>query len=290
MFKLAVFTDEVSQDLGEAIAFAREFKLQGFSIRSVWGKKGPQALSLDDAKRVKTMCDDAGLKICEVGSPFYKCDIDKPEEIRKHQDWLKHFIEVAGIFDTRLIRVFTFWNKGKYEDYRARILEHYVKPLEIVKGSGCVLCVENEGATFVGTGRQVRDFVDRLNHPQVRIAWDPCNALCCEEHEVPFPDGYKMVKDKMVHMHLKDAVRAAKPSESKCVEVGKGEVDYRGHLKQLIADKYDGWISLETHWRLTELSEELLNRPGGAAFTKNAATASRICMQNIQRMLKEISG
>jgi len=292
MFKLAVFSDEVSQDLAEAIAFAREFKLQGLSIRSVWNKKGPQVITLDEAKRARKMCDDAGLQICEVASPFYKCDIDKPEDIHKHHDWLKHFIDVADAFGTRLIRVFAFWRKeqGKYEDYRQRILDNYAKPLEIVQGTDVILCLENEGATMIGTGRQTRDFLNRLNHPQMRVAWDPCNVLFCEEQENPFPDGYRLVQDKMIHVHLKDGVRGSKPSEAKCVEVGKGEVDYRGHLKQLIADKYDGWVSLETHWRLTELSEELLNRPGGAEFTKDAKTASRICMQNLRQMLKEVGG
>src|SRR5690349_6630516 len=95
MFKLAVFSDEVSQDLAEAIQFAKEFKLGGLSIRSVWNKKGPQDISLADAKKIKAMCDDAGLKITEVATPFYKCDIDKPEDIAKHHDWLKHFVELA---------------------------------------------------------------------------------------------------------------------------------------------------------------------------------------------------
>jgi sugar phosphate isomerase/epimerase len=288
MFKLAVFSDEVSQDLAEAIQFAKEFKLSGLSIRSVWNKKGPQVITIDEAKKIKSMCGDAGLNICEVASPFYKCDIDRPEEIAKHHDWLKHFIDLAGVWDTRLIRVFAFWRKGKYDDYAKRIADLYARPLEIVKGTNVILCIENEGATFVGTGRQTRDFLDRLNHPQVRVAWDPCNVVGNDEGEKPFPDGYRLIKDKMAHFHLKDGVRGEKPYECKCVEVGKGEVDYPGQLKALIADKYDGFLSLETHWRVTELSEDLLNRPGGAEFTKDAKTASRICMQNVQRMLKEI--
>lgn len=288
MFKLAVFSDEVSQDLAEAIQFAKDFKLDGLSIRSVWDKKGPQFLTLDEARRVKKMCDDAGLKICEVASPFYKCDIDKPEDIARHHDWLKHFVQLAGIWDTRLIRVFTFWRKGKYDEFAKRIADLYAKPLEIVKGTNLILCVENEGATFVGTGRQTLDFLSRVNHPQVRVAWDPCNVIGNDEGEKPFPDGYRLIKDKMIHFHLKDGVRGEKPCECKCVEVGKGEVDYPGQLRALIADRYEGFVSLETHWRLTELTEELLNRPGGAAFTKGAKGASQVCMQNVQRMLAEI--
>lgn len=288
MFKLAVFSDEVSQELSEAIRFAEEFKLGGLSIRSVWNKKAPQHITLDDAKKVKQMCDDAGLKICEVATPFYKCDIDKPEDIKQHQEWLKHYMELAKLWDTKLIRVFTFWKKGKYEEYRDRIVEQYAKPLEMVRNTEFILCIENEAACFVGTGRQTRDLLSRLDDEKVRVAWDPCNSLFSDEYEKPFPEGYRLVKDKMIHMHLKDAKRGEKPGEAKCVEVGKGEVDYKSHLKGLLADQYEGWISLETHWRLTELSEELLNRPGGAEFTKDARTASKICMQNLKAILKEV--
>lgn len=288
MFKLAIFTDEVTQDLGEAIRFAKEFGLDGLSIRSVWNKKGPQEISREEARTIRRMCADAGLAICEVASPFYKCDIDSPAEIRQHQEWLKHFMELADIFQTRIIRVFTFWRKGRYEDYRQRIVDQYERPLEIVKGTDLVLAIENEGATFVATGRQTRDLVDRLNHPQIRVVWDPCNVIGNDEGEVPFPDGYQRVRDQIVHIHLKDGVRGEKPYEARCVELGRGEVDYPGQLRALVADRYEGFVSLETHWRLTELTSELLQRPGGAAFTRDAAGGSRVCMQNLQRMLREI--
>ena len=40
MIKLGVITDEVSQDLEEAIQFAQRFQLDGLEIRSVWDR-GP---------------------------------------------------------------------------------------------------------------------------------------------------------------------------------------------------------------------------------------------------------
>jgi len=42
MFKLAVFTDEISQDLHRAIDMAQDFKLKGLEIRSEKNKRNNQ--------------------------------------------------------------------------------------------------------------------------------------------------------------------------------------------------------------------------------------------------------
>jgi len=52
MFKLAVFTDEISQDLHRAIDMAQDFKLKGLEIRSVWNKN-LKKLTTENAKFTK---------------------------------------------------------------------------------------------------------------------------------------------------------------------------------------------------------------------------------------------
>ena len=94
----------------------------------------------------------------------------------------------------------------------------------------------------------------------------------------------------MVHMHLKDARRDSTTGEPKCVPVGKGAIDFRGQLKALKNDNYEGYVSLETHWRPEEeLSEEEINLPGGEKFSRLAEKASRICLENLQKLMREIT-
>jgi sugar phosphate isomerase/epimerase len=69
MFKLAVFTDEVSQDFEKAIKLALEFGLDGVEIRSVW-EKPPQNLTGDDVRRMKDILSRTDLKVCCIASPF----------------------------------------------------------------------------------------------------------------------------------------------------------------------------------------------------------------------------
>src|SRR3972149_383370 len=87
MFKLAVFTDEVSQDFGRVIRVADEYGLDGLEIRSVWNH-GPEQLGESEIALMKKMLADARLEVCCVASPFFKCELDSDDEYRRHLEIL----------------------------------------------------------------------------------------------------------------------------------------------------------------------------------------------------------
>jgi sugar phosphate isomerase/epimerase len=74
------------------------------------------------------------------------------------------------------------------------------------------------------------------------------------------------------------------------VPIGEGGyIDFPGQFKALQDMGYEGACSLETHWRpASELSTELMNKPGGAAFSEGGEEASRICLENITRILQDL--
>jgi sugar phosphate isomerase/epimerase len=47
---------------------------------------------------------------------------------------------------------------------------------------------------------------------------------------------------------LKDAVCDRKSGKNRYVAVGSGEIDYEGQFKALVNDRYDGCVSIETHY------------------------------------------
>lgn len=290
MFKLALFTDEVSQDLQRAIEMAEEFKLKGLEIRSVWNKKAPQNLNSNDIKKIKEMAEEKGLAICSIASPFFKCDLNSEEEYQAHLKILQDCIVVAHKLDCSLIRGFTFWRKGDFKENLETILSKFEEPVKLLEKEGVTLGIENEASTFIGNGKNLSQFLRKINSPYVKAVWDPANSVFDPEGEVPYPDGYKAIKNWMVHMHLKDAQRDTKTGEAKCVPVGEGVIDYRGQLKALKDDHYEGYVSLETHWRPEEeLSKEERNLPGGKKFSRLAEKASRVCLENLQKLMEEIS-
>jgi sugar phosphate isomerase/epimerase len=286
-FKLSVMTDEVSQDLETVARFAERFKLDGIEIRTVWNRN-PQDL-LDKVDEIKKILRKYGLTVSAIASPFFKADIESEEEYQKHLKILENCIGLAKSLDTEIIRGFTFWRKGSLDVYLERILEKFQRPLEIIESEGVLLGIENEPSTFVGNGKELSFFLDRLGSKNVQAIWDPGNDIFDPEGETPYPDGYEYVKDRIIHVHVKDGVRKGSGEKPECVAFGEGEVDYPGQLRALKEDGYGGFLSLETHWRPgKQLSEDLLSKPGGEAFSSLGEYASEICMRNLQKMLASL--
>jgi L-ribulose-5-phosphate 3-epimerase len=287
MFKLAIFTDEVSQDLEQAIKVAKEYGLDGLEIRSVWDKP-PQSLSDAEAVRIRSMADDAGLTVCSIASPFYKCDIDNPEERAEHLEILRRCCDLADVVGTSVIRGFTFWRKTPIDNWWDETLKGFDEPVRILEERGKILAIENEASTMVGNGARLKRFLEELGSDRVGAMWDAANCIFdLDEPEIPFPDGYNMIKDRMPHMHLKDA-HIDSQGEPAVTPIGDGVIDFPAQFKALVDDGYEGYVSLETHWRPTQLSEEELNRPGGANFSEGGEYASRLCLDNWMAMLKAL--
>jgi len=287
IFKLSVITDEVSQDLETVAKFAERFKLDGIEIRSLWNRN-PQDLinKVDEIKKILKKYD---LKVSAIASPFFKADVDSDREYRNHLDVLKKCIHLAKSLDTNIIRGFTFWRKNHFEDYLEKIIEKFQKPLEIIESEGVILGIENEPSTFVGNGKKLALFLDRLKSKNVKAIWDPGNDISDPSGEIPYPEGYEYVRDRIIHVHIKDGTRKGGRGKPEYVAFGEGEVNYLGQFRALKRDNYKGYLSLETHWRPKEqLSEELVSRPGGEEFSRLGEYASEICMRNLLEMLKKL--
>jgi sugar phosphate isomerase/epimerase len=287
MFKLSVISDEVSQDIRVVASFARKFNLEGVEIRSVWGKS-PQHL-LPEANEVRRVLSEYGLKVSAIASPLFKADIESEGEFEEHLNVLRNCVELANKLDAKIIRGFTFWRRGRIEDYIDRIIERYRKPLEIIEGEDLILGVENEPSTFAGNGRELAIFLSRIDSRKVKAVWDPGNDIFDPSGEVPYPDGYRYIRNRIIHVHVKDGMRRGSYGKPEWTAIGEGEVAYREQFKALKEDGYAGYISLETHWRPRKrIPEEEIIRPGGEEFSRSGEEASEICMRNLIQILGSI--
>lgn len=286
LFKLSVITDEVSQDLEVAAKFAYRFNLDGIEIRSVWGKN-PHKL-IEDISAIKKILRKYGLKVSAIASPFFKADINNEKEYVEHINILKKCIFLAKSLDTYIIRGFTFWRRNNLYEFLDKIIEKFQKPIEIVESEGVLLGIENEPSTFIGNGKELALFLDKLKTKNVKAIWDPGNDIWDPSGEKPYPEGYNYIKKKIIHVHIKDGIRQGSEGKPECVILGEGEVDYTGQLRALKEDGYKGYLSLETHWRPKKLSKELLYKPGGENFSYLGEEASKICMQHLLNILSKI--
>jgi sugar phosphate isomerase/epimerase len=285
MFKLSVISDEVSQDFQRVVDVCQEYGVPMVEPRSVW-EKAPQDLANDDVRKMRAILDEAGMSVCSIASPFFKCDLGDEKQYREHIGLLRRCIEIGRMLDCNIIRGFTFWKTGPASSVWQQLLDAYEEPIEILESEDCYIGIENEASTHIATAAEAEALYRDIDSPRIKAIWDPANEVYAEDGELPFPDAFERMKPNLIHVHIKDAVRN-ESGEAECVPVGEGGyIDYPGQLQALIDMGYEGACSLETHWRPAQkLDEDLLNRPGGAEFSALGEEASRICLDNLQKMI-----
>jgi L-ribulose-5-phosphate 3-epimerase len=285
--KLSILTDEVSQEIAAVINFANDLDLQGIELRSLNGKAFKD-LTPAEIKEVRDRCDDAGLKVSGVATPVFKCDLDSPSQIAEHVELFRRSVDAAQTLGCEVVRVFAFLRRTHpaTSDDLKRAASHFPKLLEIVRGTPAIVGLENEASCIVATGEETRELLSHLpNDPQLGVVWDPCNVIYLDNVGDPVRDDFPKVADRVVHVHVKDGRREGTKAAQTCVELGTGEVDFPAQFAALKQRGYQGWVTLETHWRSVPLDPATQHLPAGYTFSANAEPASRICMGTLQRML-----
>lgn len=299
MIGLAAFTDEISQDLEHACEVMNLFGATGAEVRGVWDK-GVHKISDAEVREVRRILDDHGIAACSVGSPFGKCELDDPNALAQHMDILRRCSDVAHELGCALIRGFAFW--GPLRDVpnawrqpaHPRPWDRMLKAFEpvpaILENKGTILGIENEHSCWVGTAGHAREFVDRLGCERVRVIWDPANHVHDVEggEQVPaFPDGYDTVKDVAVHVHVKDAGPTG-DGGARDVFLTTGLVDWEAQVRQLHADGYDGYLSLETHVTSDAFPESLRAMYGRYLEGEPREAASRASLAWLRDLLNRL--
>ena len=233
--------------------------MTGAELRMI-GDKNIMDISDNELDRVLAKVKAKGMEVMSIASPLLKCVLPGAPEIdsRFQQDMFaakhtfedqprlaEHAFKIAKRAGARIIRVFSFWRTVEPE----KCFDGIVKALgELAKKAAkedLIIGLENEHACNVATGAETAKVLAALDHPNLKVVWDPGNALV--SGEVPFPDGYRQVPvDRIIHVHAKDChMEGHKPVWG---PLGTRAVDWHGQVQALIEDGYRGYLSLETHW------------------------------------------
>ena len=279
-FRIAAITDEFSPDIDVAARSMAEVGMTGAELRMVFGKNILD-LTDDELDRAIAIVRGHGHEIISIASPLLKCVLPHApavdERFQKDMFASKHTFEdqprlagrafeIAGRTGARIIRVFSYWRTVQPEKCFTAIVSALRGLADQAAKHDVTIGLENEHACNIATGDETARLLAALDHPNLKVVWDPCNALVAGEN--PFPEGYSRVApDRIVHVHAKDChVDNHKPT---FCAVGEGAVDWSGQVDALERDGYSGWISLETHWP----------GPGG-----DKHEGSRICGRNLQTL------
>jgi sugar phosphate isomerase/epimerase len=169
----------------------------------------------------------------------------------EHWDILDRSLELASQFDAPIVRTFSFWRVENPESVRDEILDILRVATEHVSAAGKLLGLENEYACNVATGEESRWMLDRIPNQAFGLIWDPGNEAALGSN--PSPAGYEQVKHRVHHVHLKDPVSIE--MNAPFTRMGDGAIDYVEQFAALARDRYEGVLSLETHYKVEGQAE-----------------------------------
>jgi sugar phosphate isomerase/epimerase len=288
MIKTAAFTDEISHDLAHACDVCIEFGVEGAELRGV-NQKGVHTWTDAEVREAKRIIADHGMVTASIGSPFGKCELTDADEVAAHMDILRRCGDIANELGCGLVRGFAFWGHGSANKPWDDMLRAFDPVPQVLADKGVVLGLENEAACYVGTAQDTRHFLDRLGCDHVRAIWDPANHIQDPHNgDLPtFPDGYQLIKDDIVHVHVKDAI--VTPEERPNVFLGEGLAQWNAQFQMLKDDGYDGFVSLETHVNPDRFPPEMQAKYGQYLTGEGREPASKVCLAWIRDALGGLS-
>lgn len=255
MARLGVITDEISEDLETALNTCTELGIREIELRSVWNTS---IVEHDDEtiRRIGAEIWARGFSVCGIASPFLKCHIagEGAAAGRTHSastssradQWniLSRSLQVAVRLNAPMVRAFSFWRVDNPESVREETLEVLRQAALRAKSAGILLGLENEYSCNIATGQEAAWYLERIPDPAFGLIWDPGNVAALGV--AALPEEYLAVRDRIHHVHVKDAVRLGEPAEF--TVIGEGIIDYEQQFRLLADAGYDGVVSLETHF------------------------------------------
>lgn len=278
-FILSAFADEASPALDAQIEALRDNGISLLEPRGVDGK-GVLALTEQEAKAAREKLDAAGIGVSAIGSPIGKIGIK--DDFAPHFESFRHAVELAHIFGTERIRMFSFYMpKGEDpEPYFGEVVDRVGKLVEYAEANGVHCCHENEKGIYGDMLARVQKLHEAL--PTLRCVFDPANYIQCGD--VP-KTNFEALRERIDYLHIKDAL----PESGTVVPAGEGAGDVPYILKTLSETDRTYILTLEPHLSefvgLDQLQGEKVRRKYAFASPREAFDAAANALHTILHAL-----
>ncbi len=247
---LSAFADEVSSDFTKQLEYLKSKDISYIEPRNINGT-GVAAITLEEAKNAKKMLDDYKIGVSSIGSPIGKISVE--DDFADHIRLFEHVMDIAEIFETKNIRMFSFFypKNTDVHTHRAAVLARLEILLELAEKRGLTLCHENEKAIY---GEAPEDCLDLMKHYDGRMksVLDMGNFAFCQKDPMK---GYEYLAPYIEYIHIKDAFY-----DTRIVPAGEGE----GRVFEILSayNKYtdkDTFLTMEPHLTVFDGLNKLSN-------------------------------
>ena len=271
---IGIITDQISQDLEQALQIISSKDYQYVEIHNVFGKSVEEC-SQEEAIKIKKLLDQYHLKCSNLSTTiFFLCPLYDGDEVSLFNDsfysikgnvdvhlkYLENACKVAKIVGCNKIRAFPFRfpdnRKGPYggQEHQKEIIKNLKKAEKIVRENNCVLILENCPYSHCPKGEMTWNMVKELSSPYVQLLWDPANSYRAVKENVPkeylkknLLEELELIYPYISHIHIKDYHydESIKDKPYLHEAIYDGDIDFDLLFQYLKDRNYDGVLSLE---------------------------------------------
>ncbi|WP_165073679.1 sugar phosphate isomerase/epimerase family protein [Paludisphaera rhizosphaerae] len=246
MIRLSAFADEISQDPREQIDVLTRHGVKHIEFRAI---HGTNVLDLSDEqhREFRSMLGDAGFGLSALGSPIGKIKITDPFE--PHLDRYAKALDLADFYGCPRIRIFSFYMPAGDDPtiHRSAVMDRMSQLADIAVERNVALFLENEKGIYGDLADRVHDLLTTVDSPALSHAFDPANYVEVGQSIDP---AWTLLKPFLTHFHVKDYSEA----QHKNVPAGEGDGQIPALLADAVGGGYDGFVVLEPHLTVAELS------------------------------------
>ena len=200
-FIFSGFGDEICKDFREQVQNLKKMGIFCIEPRQLDGKSIID-ITKEEAVKYKQILDEEGVGVSAIGSPIGKIDITA--DFEEHFDKYKNILDLADIFGTKNIRIFSFFIPEGEEPvrYRPEVMKRLRRLLDEANKRNIVLCHENEKSIYGEKPEYCLDILREFGG-EMKAVYDMCNFIMANAQ--PYPYSFNLVKDYVEYIHIKDA-------------------------------------------------------------------------------------
>ena len=195
-WQLAAFADEASDRLDGQIAAMKRGGISHLEIRFVDGANISK-IPADKARDIRRRLEEQDLAVWSIGSPTGKIRLQ--DDFAAHFDEFQHQLELAHILGATHYRLFSFYGADDSTAAFDEVCERLHRMLTAARGSGVILCHENEKDIYGDTAPRCLNLHKAL--PELKAIFDPANFLQCGQETL---SAWELLAPFVEYLHIKD--------------------------------------------------------------------------------------
>ena len=277
--KISGFADEIDSSFDVQLRVLKELGQKFLELRGADGV-GVANFTMEKAAELKEKLDGAGIGVSAIGSPIGKIGIE--DEFEPHFEKFKHIVGLAKFFDTKYIRMFSFYlpKDAKREEYRDKVIERLKMLVDYAKQEDVVLLHENEKGIYGEDAASCLELFESLYGEHFKGIFDFANFVQCGQDTMK---AYDVLSPYIEYLHIKDAVWGI----GEVVLPGTGDGHLKECLEKLDNKGFTGFLSLEPHLFHFVGFDSLEQEPKAEKKASNGERAYKAAHASLSKLLEQ---